>query len=279
VKADGLAAGKGVYVADSTDEAMRAIDEIMVDSRFGEAGARIVIEDRLGGDEVSVHAVCTGTDALVLPSSQDHKRAFDDDRGPNTGGMGAYSPVPTFGLDEMALVNEKVIHATLRGMAQEGHPFSGTLYAGLMRTADGPRVLEFNVRFGDPETQVLMPMIRGDVFEVLYGAAEGRLPAGVDTWRARAAATVVMAAQGYPGSYGKGMAVHGLGDVTADNIVVFHAGTKRSGDDVVTTGGRVLAVTAWGDDVRSAVGAAYDGVSRISFDGAFWRRDIGRRAL
>ena len=279
IKADGLAAGKGVYVVDSNDDAVVAIDEIMVAGKFGEAGACVIVEDCLVGEEVSVHAVCAGSDALILPSSQDHKRAFDGDSGPNTGGMGAYSPVPGFGEEELSEVRRTVIEPTLRGMSAEGSPFSGTLYAGLMRTESGPMVLEFNVRFGDPETEVLMPMIRGDVFDLLYAAAGGDIPGDVDVWPSRAAATVVMAADGYPGGYDKGMTIAGLEDMGDDDVVAFHAGTARSGDSVVTSGGRVLAVTAWNGDIRGAVEKAYGGVSRIRFDGAFWRRDIGHRAL
>jgi len=279
IKADGLAAGKGVYVVDSNDDAVAAIDEIMVNAKFGEAGARVIVEDCLVGEEVSVHAVCADNKALVLPGSQDHKRAFDGDRGPNTGGMGAYSPVPGFGETEMDEVRRTVIEPTLRGMEAEGSPFSGTLYAGLMRTDAGPMVLEFNVRFGDPETEVLMPLIRGDVFDLLYAAASGDIPSDVDVWPGRAAATVVMAADGYPGGYNKGMIIEGLDEMGGDDVVAFHAGTARSGPSVVTAGGRVLAVTAWNRDVRGAVEKAYGGISRIRFDGAFWRRDIGHRAL
>jgi len=279
IKADGLAAGKGVYVVGSTHDAVAAIEEIMVTAKFGEAGARVIVEDCLVGEEVSVHAVCAGQKALLLPSSQDHKRVFDGDSGPNTGGMGAYSPVPGFGDAEMEAVRRTVIEPTLRGMEAEASPFSGTLYAGLMRTETGPMVLEYNVRFGDPETEVLMPMIRGDVFDLLYSAAGGDIPADVDVWPGRAAATVVMAADGYPGGYSKGMTIEGLDTMGDDDVVAFHAGTARSGPSVVTSGGRVLAVTAWNDDVRGAVDKAYSGISRIRFDGAFWRRDIGHRAL
>lgn len=279
VKADGLAAGKGVYVVDSNADAVAAVDEIMVAGKFGEAGACVIVEDCLAGEEVSVHAVCAGNDALILPGSQDHKRAFDGDSGPNTGGMGAYSPVPGFGAAEMDEVRRTIIQPTLRGMASEGCPFSGTLYAGLMRTKTGPMVLEFNVRFGDPETEVLMPMIRGDVFDLLYAAAGGEIPGDVDVWPDRAAATVVMAADGYPGSYGKGMTIDGLDELGDDDVVAFHAGTALNGPAVVTAGGRVLAVTAWNRDIRGAVEKAYGGISRIRFDGAFWRRDIGHRAL
>jgi phosphoribosylamine--glycine ligase len=279
IKADGLAAGKGVIVAATVEEAHAAIDDIMVTKAFGAAGKRVVVEECLQGDEVSVHAICAGQRALLLPSSQDHKRAHDGDRGPNTGGMGAYAPVPSFTAADMEAVRESIIEPTLRGLAEEGIEYSGTLYAGLMRTAAGPRVLEFNVRFGDPETQVILPLVRGDVFDLLYASASGELPHSVDLWDARTAATVVMASEGYPGSYQKGLAIGGLDDAAGDDRVVFHAGTARTGDGFVTTGGRVLAVSAWGDDVRAALDSAYRGVEAIHFDGAFWRRDIGYRAL
>ncbi|MDH3198112.1 MAG: phosphoribosylamine--glycine ligase, partial [Candidatus Krumholzibacteria bacterium] len=279
VKADGLAAGKGVTVAATREEALRAVDEAMVGGRFGEAGRRVLVEDCLAGEEVSIHAVCAGTDYLLLPSSQDHKRALDGDRGPNTGGMGAYAPVPSFGEREMAAVRERVVEPTLAGMAADGSPFTGTLYAGLMRTPEGPMVLEYNVRFGDPETQVLLPMIRGDVFDLLHGAARGELPADVDVYHDRAAATVVMAARGYPGSYRRGDAIEGIGEAEGDGVAVFHAGTARDGDRTVTAGGRVLAVTAWRGDIGAALEAAYAAVSRVRFEGAFWRSDIGRRAI
>jgi len=279
VKADGLAAGKGVIVASTAAAATRAIDEIMVEKAFGAAGDRVVVEDRLEGEEVSVHAICAGARALLLPASQDHKRAFDGDEGPNTGGMGAYAPVPSFGDADMERVRETIIEPTLRALAAEGIHYTGTLYAGLMRTAAGPMVLEFNVRFGDPETQVLMPLIQSDVFEVLYSAALGRLPDSLRLWDGRAAATVVMAAHGYPGRYDKGLAVTGADDFDADNVVAFHAGTARGEQGLTTSGGRVLAVSAWNDTLKGALDAAYRGVGAIHFDGAFWRKDIGHRAL
>lgn len=279
IKADGLAAGKGVYVVDSRDAAVEAVDEIMVDRKFGDAGARMLIEDCLDGEEVSVHAICAGAQGFTLPSSQDHKRVFEGDEGPNTGGMGAYAPVPWFGEKERRLVLETVIEPALKGMAAEGEPYSGVLYAGLMWTGDGPKVLEFNVRFGDPETQVLLPLIKSDLFDILYRAAAGELPESMELMDSASAATVVMAAKGYPGSYGKGFEISGADDLDSDNAVVFHAGTARSGDKLVTSGGRVLAVTGWNKDLRGALKAAYDGVDRIDFDDAFWRTDIGHRAL
>ncbi len=279
VKADGLAAGKGVIVAATVEEATAAIDDIMVKRAFGAAGDRVLVEDCLEGDEVSVHAICAGGRALILPSSQDHKRVGEGDKGPNTGGMGAYAPVPSFSDAEMRDVRETVIEPTLRGMAADGVEFSGTLYAGLMRTPDGPRVLEFNVRFGDPETQVIVPLIKSDLYDVLSGAAGGELPESLELWEGRTVAAVVMAASGYPGSYDKGISITGLDDAAADNVVPFHAGTARTDAGLVTSGGRVLAVSAWDDDIRGALAAAYRGVDAIRFDGAYWRRDIGHRAL
>jgi phosphoribosylamine--glycine ligase len=279
VKADGLAAGKGVYVAHSHEEAVAAIDEIMVQRKFGAAGDRIIVEDCLQGQEVSVHVVCAGGNGFMLPSSQDHKQIYDGDTGPNTGGMGAYAPVPWFGAEERARVYDTVIAPTLKGMIAEGERYTGVLYAGLMQTNQGPMVLEFNVRFGDPETQVLLPLIKSDVFELLYRASEGELPKRVELWDGRSAATVVMAARGYPGSYEKGFAITGADEVAPDNAVVFHAGTARDDRRLVTSGGRVLAVTGWDDDLRGALKIAYEGVEKIQFDQAYWRTDIGHRVL
>jgi phosphoribosylamine--glycine ligase len=277
IKADGLAAGKGVIIAQSHAEAERAIDGMMVEKQFGDSGGRVVVEEFLTGEEVSVHAMCDGDRAVLLPSSQDHKRAFDGDAGPNTGGMGAIAPVPWMSAEDMALVRRTVIQPVLDGMIAEGTPFSGTLYAGLMWTADGPRVLEFNTRFGDPETEVLMPLLAGDAAELFLAAASGRLPDTVPT-RPGAAATVVVASRGYPEAYRKGLTISGLDRAGADDRVVFHAGTKRMPDGgVVTAGGRVLAVTGWAGDLHGALRTAYDGVARVKFDGAFWRSDIGCR--
>jgi len=279
IKADGLAAGKGVVVARSVEQAHDAIESMMVSRSFGDAGARVVIEDCLDGEEVSVHAVCAGERALLLPGSQDHKRAFDGDEGPNTGGMGAYAPVPSFRAEDMERAREQIFTPTLNGLRAEGVTFTGTLYAGLMRTADGFRVLEFNVRFGDPETQVLMPMIRGDAFSLLYGAARGELPLDVAVYDDRAAVAVVVAAQGYPGEYRRGMEITGWEQAESEKIIVFHAGTRREDGRLVTSGGRVVAVTAWDRHLTDAVASAYRAVDRIHFEGAVCRRDIGHRAL
>ncbi|HEX5131042.1 MAG TPA: phosphoribosylamine--glycine ligase [Candidatus Krumholzibacteria bacterium] len=279
IKADGLAAGKGVIIAASHAEADDAIDAMLVEKRFGDSGGRVVVEEFLRGEEVSVHAVCTADRALILPSSQDHKRAFDNDEGPNTGGMGAIAPVPWLTAADLEHVRERVIMPVLHGMRAEGAPFTGTLYAGLMWTPGGPKVLEFNTRFGDPETEALMPLLAGDVAAMFMGAATGRLPDAVPI-RAGAAATVVVASGGYPGAYPTGRPIEGLVAESEDGEMVFHAGTRLAPDGrVVTAGGRVLAVTGWGADLRGALERAYRLVARVGFDGAFSRSDIGRRHI
>ncbi|MEJ2720550.1 MAG: phosphoribosylamine--glycine ligase [bacterium] len=245
IKADGLAAGKGVIVAKTIEEADAAIQTIMIDKKFGAAGDAVVVETCLDGPEVSVHAICGGGRAVLLPPSQDHKRIFDGDKGPNPGGMGAYAPVPFFTDDDLSDVFERVITRALSGMDREGTPFSGVLYAGLMMTDDGPQVLEFNVRFGDPETQVILPLVAGDVFELLAASADEAIPTRVNVHANRCAATVVMAAGGYPGAYEKGFVIDGLDAAVDERRVVFHAGTAVSESKLVTSGGRVLAVTAW----------------------------------
>jgi phosphoribosylamine--glycine ligase len=279
VKADGLAAGKGVVIARSHDEADRAIDEMLLERRFGDASRRIVIEEFLRGEEVSIHAVCASGDALLLPSSQDHKRAYDDDRGPNTGGMGAIAPVPW--IDDAALtrVERDVIGPVLAGMAADGNPFSGTLYAGLMWTASGPKVLEFNVRFGDPETQALMPLlIESDVCELLRSAAAGRLPASL-VKPTRSAAAIVVASKGYPDDVQTGAEIRGLDKIDVEDTMVFHAGTRVVDGRVVTAGGRVLGVTGWAGTLADAIQRAYRAAEHIHIQGAFYRRDIGRLHL
>jgi phosphoribosylamine--glycine ligase len=263
IKADGLAAGKGVVVALTKDEARAAIDEIMVEKKFGDSGRNVVIEECLEG----------------FPSSQDHKRIFDGDKGPNTGGMGAYAPVPFVAPDNWADIKKSIVQRTLQGMEADGVPFSGVLYAGLMMTKSGPKVLEYNVRFGDPETQVLLPLVKSDLFSLLYEAAGGSLPDDVEFHQGRHVATVVMAAAGYPGSYDKGKRIVGLDEVAGDSRVAFHAGTADTGEGIVTSGGRVLSVTAWQQDLAGALHSAYEGVEKVGFSGAQWRKDIGRRAL
>lgn len=279
IKADGLAAGKGVIVASNTDAAYQAVDEMMLQGRFGDAGKSIVVEECLEGDEVSVHAICADRKAVVFPASQDHKRVFDGDEGPNTGGMGAYAPVPFVAERQWKEIQQTVVQRTLDGMDDDGEPFSGVLYAGLMMTKSGPKVLEFNVRFGDPETQVLLPLIKSDLLDLLYHVAGGALPDGVGFHSDRHAATIVMAAEGYPWSYEKGRRIRGLEGVNDDKRVAFHAGTSDTGEGVVTSGGRVLSITAWDEDLPGALRRAYEGVGKVRFAGAHWRKDIGRRAL
>jgi|SRR5580700_1982342 phosphoribosylamine--glycine ligase len=282
VKADGLAAGKGVVVCDSADEACAAIDRIMRKREFGEAGATVVIEERLDGDEASFHVVCDGTRAVALAPAQDHKRVGDGDRGPNTGGMGAYAPAPVVGPAVQARVLREVVEPTLAGMAAEGAPLRGVLFVGLMMHGGEPYVLEFNTRFGDPEATVLVPTYAGDWFELLDGAARGRLPDGAPAAPrpAVAALSVVMAAAGYPGKPRTGDRIEGLDAPLPPGAFVYHAGTERSADGAVrTSGGRVLAVGAAAATLEEAARIAYGAVGAIRWEGEHHRRDIGRRAL
>ncbi|MCA9586013.1 MAG: phosphoribosylamine--glycine ligase [Myxococcales bacterium] len=279
VKADGLCAGKGVVVATSVDEAVAAVDRMMVDRAFGDAGARVVIEDLLPGEEASFHVVTDGTRAVALVPAQDHKRLSDGDRGPNTGGMGAYAPAPVVTPEVARRVMDEIVAPTLAGMRAEGAPLRGALFAGLMIEDGTPRLLEFNVRFGDPETSVLVPMLDGDWHALLSGAARGDLSQVHVGTRNGACLAVVLAAAGYPASPRTGDVISGLPSALADGTFVFHAGTARSGDAVVTAGGRVLAVGARATDLAAARALAYEVVSQISFDGAQHRTDIGHRAL
>jgi phosphoribosylamine--glycine ligase len=281
VKADGLCAGKGVVVPSTVDETLAAIDRVMVARELGDAGAVVVLEELLGGEEASFHAVCDGTRAVALVAAQDHKRVFDGDRGPNTGGMGAYAPAPVVTKELHDEVMRSVVEPTLRGMAAEGAPFKGVLFVGLMIDAGRARVLEFNVRFGDPETTVLVPMIDGDWFELLDGAARGDLSRAAARVKTRdgAAVSIVMAAEGYPGKPRTGDPIEGLDAPLAPGAFVFHAGTRREGDAIVTSGGRVLAVGAAGPSFEAAHRAAYEAVARVRFRGEHHRTDIGHRAL
>ena len=280
VKADGLAAGKGVIICKSVAEAEAAIDEMLVSKSMGDAGRRVVVEEFLEGEEASFIAVCDGNHVLPLASSQDHKAAFDGDRGPNTGGMGAVSPAKVVTGDVARAVMERIMLPVARGMVTEGMPFVGALYAGLMIKDGEPRVLEFNARFGDPETQPLMVRMKNDLVDVLEAAVTGTLDRVELEWDTRPAACVVMASGGYPGAYEKGKVIGGLADAAAlADVVVFHAGTRRAGDEIVTDGGRVLGVTALGADMKSAIGRAYEAVSKISWEGVHCRKDIGHRAV
>ncbi len=279
IKADGLAAGKGVIVAEDESTALEALDRIMRDEEFGEAGREVVIEEFLEGDELSVLAVTDGETIIMTPPAQDHKRIWDGDRGPNTGGMGAYSPVPVAGVELVEDVRKRIIEPTIRGMASEGRSYRGVLYAGLMITSDGPKVLEFNVRFGDPETQVLLPLYRGSFLDMVDATCQGKLHQHKARWSDEAAACVVLAAEGYPGPYEKGIPIDGIDEALASGVEVFHAGTARREGQFVTAGGRVLSVVGKGADLQKALERAYSGVASISFSGMHYRRDIGARAL
>jgi phosphoribosylamine--glycine ligase len=280
IKADGLAAGKGVVIAQTLAEAEDTIRQMLDHSSFGSASAEIVIEEFLTGEEASFIALVDGTDVLPLASSQDHKARDDGDLGPNTGGMGAYSPAPVVTPAMHQRIMDEVMLPTVRGLAADGISYRGFLYAGLMIDAAGlPRVLEFNCRFGDPETQPILFRLKSDLVELCLAACEGRLAKQAIDWDPRPAVGIVMASGGYPGDYAKGLTIEGLDGVDSQKLKVFHAGTRLAGDQVVTDGGRVLCVTALGDNVRAARDLAYRGVDRIHWPGAFCRRDIAYRAL
>jgi phosphoribosylamine--glycine ligase len=282
VKADGLAAGKGVFVCDDAAQAQRALEEIMGARRFGAAGDCVVVEQRLEGEEASYYAITDGEHVVTLVAAQDHKRALDGDRGENTGGMGAYAPAPVVSESVEKQVLEEIVHPTVRGMAAEGCPYAGVLYVGLMIDAAGrPRVVEYNVRFGDPETQPLVLQMHSDLVPLLDGAARGGLDRAAPPTCRGAAVCVVLASAGYPRAYETGKAIAGLDALAGDpDVVVFHAGTRRAAaGGFVTSGGRVLGVTARGENVREARDRAYAAAERVRFDGVHLRRDIGARAL
>ena len=281
VKADGLAAGKGVIVCDTRDEALEAIDRIASRREFGEAGNELIIEEKLVGPEASVLAITDGETILTLPAAQDHKPAHDGDTGPNTGGMGAYCPTPVVDEDLMRKIESDVLVPVVHAMKRARRPFKGILYAGLMLTPAGPKVLEFNVRFGDPECQPLLMRLKSDLFEVLEAAADGRLgEIGPLEWDERPCTCVVMASEGYPGDYDKGREISGLANADAlEDVKVFHAGTELSEGQVVTNGGRVLGVTAMGNTISQAKLNAYSGVKEIRWRGAWCRKDISDKAL
>lgn len=281
LKADGLAAGKGVVIAGDPLSASRTVQAMMVDRRFGDAGARIVIEEFMRGREVSVFALTDGRSAVLLPTAQDHKRAYDGDQGPNTGGMGAFAPSPLVDDALLDRIRDTIIQPTIDGMRAEGREFRGFLYAGLMLTTEGPKVVEFNVRLGDPEAQVVLPMIDGALAPLLRDAADGRLggqtSCPVKEWPR---VGVVIASGGYPDAYQTGKPINGLGNAASvPGVTIFHAGTARRGDVVTTAGGRVLTVVAEGREYRQAISRAYEAAGRISFDGMFMRKDIGKKAV
>lgn len=300
IKADGLAAGKGVIVAETKEQAEAAIDDMLVGDKFGAAGAEVLIEEFLHGEECSILAMVDGENAVLLPSSQDHKRVFDGDKGPNTGGMGAYSPAPVITTDKLPLIKEKIILPVVRELKKRGITYRGILYAGLMvndgnSNPHGPlaksgstvNVVEFNARFGDPETEAVLPRLGGNFAQALLHAAQGCLVDSDIVVKDECAATVIVASAGYPGSYEKGKAIEGLAsdsdvsgaDGDANDAIVFHCGTKVEGDKILTSGGRVLSVTGMGKTLREAVDKAYAGVKSLSFEGMFYRKDIAHRAF
>ena len=280
VKADGLALGKGVLICTSRNEAAAAIDQVMVKRAFGDAGARVVIQELLEGTEVSLHALCDGRTAKLFPSSRDHKRALDGDQGLNTGGMGSYSPTTFLTEAQLGDIGRIVLDPWLKGCAEERINFRGILYPGLMLTTSGPKVLEFNARFGDPETQVYLTRLKSDLLELLEASVDGGLEKLEPQWSSLSSVCVVMASGGYPGSYSKGKLITGLERAALlPNTMVFHAGTGRTKAGITTNGGRVLGVTAWADGLEAAREAAYQAVGTIQFDGAHYRRDIARSAL
>jgi phosphoribosylamine--glycine ligase len=280
IKASGLAAGKGVIVPDSAEEAEAALRHMMAERAFGAAGDTVVIEERLFGQEASVLAFADGRHLAVMPPAQDHKQIFEGDRGPNTGGMGAYAPAPLITPSLLETIKQTVLQPALDGLRSEGTPYAGILYAGLMMTQAELKVLEFNCRFGDPETQVILPLLETDLVDVVEAALDGQLDRMTLKWKSGSAATVVAASEGYPGSYPKGREISGLDGVAAlKDVVVFHAGTQQGEDNrLFTGGGRVLAVTGSGDNLAQALNHAYAGLEKIDFRGMYFRRDIGAKA-
>jgi phosphoribosylamine--glycine ligase len=280
IKADGLALGKGVVIAADAATARSTIDEMMNQARFGDAGRRIIIEEFLRGTECSLHALVDGKNYVLLESSRDHKRALDGDQGPNTGGMGAFSPANNWNRKLQSQFDTEIMKPLLRGFLEEGVTFRGLLYPGLIITGDGPRVLEFNCRFGDPETQVLLPRMKSDLLPLLEATIDGKIEVSASEWDTRAAVTVVLASGGYPGKYESGKLISGLDQAAKlEDVQIFHAGTKRDGSDVKTVGGRVLAVTALGSTLETARARAYEAVSRIDFENCHYRRDIALNAV
>ena len=279
VKADGLALGKGVVVAATIEEAKNAVIEMMEGGKFGRSGARVLIEECMVGREVTVLCFCDGKTIRPMPASQDHKRVFDGDKGPNTGGMGAFAPSPLY-TEEIAKRTEKeILIPTLNAMNSEGFTFKGVLYVGLMLTKDGPKVVEYNARFGDPETQVVLPLLESDLFAIMRAVREGRLAETDIHWKKESAACIVLASGGYPEKYESGKLISGLEDAEAAGATVYHAGTKKTDAGYVTAGGRVLGVTALGNTLADAVHSAYAAAEKIHFEGAHMRRDIGSRDM
>ncbi|MFN0117941.1 MAG: phosphoribosylamine--glycine ligase, partial [Elusimicrobiota bacterium] len=280
LKADGLAAGKGVIVAKSTDELIEGITDILDKKKFGDAGNQILLEELLTGPEVSIIALTDGKTILPFPASQDHKRIFDHDEGPNTGGMGAYSPTPFYDSSTRLVVEKEIIERFVSGIQNENLDFRGIIYFGIMLTPKGPKVLEFNVRLGDPETQVILPLVKSDLYETFLATAKGELSKAHFQLFSGAACTVVLASGGYPGNFEKGFEIIGLDKVkNKKNVTVYHAGTKNLNGQILTDGGRVLAVTGWGKSLESAVVKTYQTIKKISFKNMQFRKDIAGKAL
>jgi len=280
IKADGLAAGKGVFVCKDREEALEALDNIMIKKVFGASGNRVIVEECLGGEEASIIVITDGENVVPLASSQDHKRIFDEDRGPNTGGMGAYSPAPVVTDEVFDATMAKIIKPAIAGMKKRDSLFKGVLYAGIMISEKGPELLEFNVRFGDPETEAILPRLKSDLVELIELSIEGSLKNYSPEWSEKSCVSIVMASAGYPGKYGKGKEISGIEKALAiEGVSVFHAGTKMENGKLLTSGGRVLNVVGLGKDVKAAIDTAYKAAGLITFDGAQYRRDVGYRAL
>ncbi len=278
IKASGLALGKGVVITRDISEARKVLEDIMATKIFGEAGNEVVIEEFLQGKEISTHAFCDGENVMMFPSSQDHKTIFEGDIGPNTGGMGTIAPVPWVTEVHMKVIEDTIIKPTIKALKERGRPFKGILFPGIMITDSGPKVIEFNARFGDPETESYMRILKTDLLDILFACVNGKLNEQVIEWEDLSACTVMCASKGYPGSYEKGKVINGLDDLNED-VVVFHAGTKEQEGKIVTNGGRVLGVSATGEDLKDALSKAYKTIENISFDGMQFRRDIGAKSI
>ena len=279
IKASGLALGKGVVVAHNLSEAEQALKKMMNEKIFGSAGMDVVIEEFLVGKEISIHAFCDGETAILFPAAEDHKRIFDEDKGPNTGGMGTIAPVPWVSDKILKEIEEKIVQPTLRALKKRGRPFCGILFPGVMITDEGLKVIEFNARFGDPETEVYMRILETDLVEILLACTNGMLKKQKIKWSKKSACCVVCASGGYPGKYETGKTISGLDTIHNKSVVVFHAGTKMDGNKAVTNGGRVLGVTAVGKNLKTALSKSYDAIKSISFEGMQYRKDIGKKSL
>ncbi len=280
IKADGLALGKGVVICHSPEQAVQALRSMMVDASFGQAGRKVIIEEFLQGPEVSIHAFCDGHTARLFPSAQDHKAAYDGDQGPNTGGMGTYAPVPWVSAEMIGNIQTSIVDPIIKALADDGNPFTGCLYPGLIYTQEGFKVLEFNARFGDPETQSYMRLLKTDLLEIIEACIDGRLPELDINWSSDSACCIVAASGGYPGSYQKGFTVSGIDEAQDDpEVIVFQAGTKRENGKIVTSGGRVLGLTAAAKTLKESLDKGYSALSKIHFNDMHFRKDIGRKGL